>query len=271
MARQFGRPSVAVSLLDHGYIHVCRVEGDDQFLAETARTSTESTGTAEANARLVTRLIRDEHTSPIEFGGFVFQIKAPLFVARQWMRHRSGVFNEFSGRYSEFPDKYYVPELDRVQVQSTFNKQGSAETLPVEAAEAIRSKIIEASVSAYEGYRELLSSGLTRELARIILPVNFYTVFRWRVNLHNLFHFLRLREDPHAQWEIRVYANAIHDIVKQHFPAACAAFEEHIQGRITISPQLANWLAMATQRIGVKGLTIESELKEFIRRYSDAF
>src|SRR5213082_915592 len=112
-------------LLDHGYFDVIRVEGDDRFIAETARTSTESTGDEQADARLVTRLIRDEHTSPVEFVGFVFQIKTPIFVGRQWMRHRAGTFNEFSGRYSEFSDEYYVPELERVQCQSTFNKQGS--------------------------------------------------------------------------------------------------------------------------------------------------
>lgn len=260
-----------ITILNHGYIRICRVEGDDQFLAETARTSTETSGTTEANNRLVTRLIRDEHTSPIEFGGFVFQIKTPIFVARQWMRHRAGTFNEFSGRYSEFPDEYYVPELDRIQVQSTFNKQGSAEALPTDAAKLIRNRIEEHSNQSYNIYKQLLEDGLTRELARMVLPVNYYTVFRWRVNLHNLFHFLRLREDPHAQYEIRVYAEALHEIVKEHFPAACAAFEEHIQGRVTVSPELACWLATAVSRIDTTGVTIDSEKQEFIRRNVDAF
>lgn len=254
---------MVTKLLDHGYVRVCRVEGDDNFLAETARTSTETSGTPEANRRLVTRLVRDEHTSPIEFGGFVFQIKAPIFVARQWMRHRAGVFNEFSGRYSEFPDEFYTPELDRIQVQSTFNKQGSAETLDPAIGQSLRSKIEESSRAAYSEYCALLESGLTRELARIILPVNFYTVFRWRVNLHNLFHFLRLREDPHAQYEIRVYAEAIHEIVKEYFPAACTAWEQHIQDRITISPQLARQLAAGDITEG------DSEMQEFLRRYGN--
>src|SRR5690349_4375631 len=123
-----------VQILDHGYLEVISAEGEDRFIAQTARTSTESTGNEDADNRLVTRLIRDEHTSPVEFAGFVFQIKTPIFVGRQWMRHRAGTFNEFSGRYSEFPDEYYVPELDRIQVQSTFNKQGSAEALPEDVA-----------------------------------------------------------------------------------------------------------------------------------------
>lgn len=254
-----------VKVLDNGYLECIRVEGDDRFIAETARTSTESSGSPEADARLVTRLIRDEHTSPVEFAGFVFQIKAPIFVARQWMRHRSGTFNEFSGRYSEFPDEFYVPPAERVQVQSTFNKQGSAEALPFDVATAIRSQIIRQSCEAYTSYQKLLKTGLTRELARIVLPVNFYTVFRWRVSLHNLFHFLRLREDPHAQYEIRVYANALHDLCKEHFPVATAAFEQHIQNRITISPGLA--AELATRVSSYCDLPQSSELAEFIRRY----
>lgn len=262
MVRLFGRPFV-VSLLDKGYIEVVSVEGDDRFMAQTARTSTDTSGTEDADNRLVTRLIRDEHTSPIEFSGFVFQIKAPIFVARQWMRHRAGTFNEFSGRYSEFPDEFYVPELERIQVQSTFNKQGSAEALPEAVAAPIQRAIEEQSRQAYSAYQALLSTGLTRELARIVLPVNYYTVFRWRVNLHNLFHFLRLREDPHAQWEVRVYANAIHELCKEHFPVATKAFEEHIQGRITISKDLAKRLAAGDI------LEPDSEMLEFLTRYGE--
>lgn len=258
------------NLLDHGYLKVIRVEGDDAFIAQTARTSTESTGDAQADARLTTRLIRDEHTSPVEFAGFVFQVKAPIFVARQWMRHRSGVFNEFSGRYSEFPDEYYIPAIDRIQVQSTFNKQGSSDRLPVETAEAIQCEIDNQCQEAYASYQRLLVTGFTRELARIVLPVNFYTVFRWRVNLHNLFHFLRLREDPHAQYEIQVYANAIHRECSKYFPVATAAFEAHIQDRITISPRLASLLAEAAKEYDVGYCTFQSEFDEFIRRNTNA-
>jgi thymidylate synthase (FAD) len=262
MVKQFGRLSVQ-KLLDNGYLEVIRAEGEDRFIAQTARTSTESTGSEDADARLVTRLIRDEHTSPVEFAGFTFQIKAPIFVARQWMRHRAGVFNEFSGRYSEFPDEYYVPALDRIQLQSTFNKQGSAETLPKAVASLIQVAITEQCQASYKVYQGLLETGLTRELARVVLPVNYYTVFRWRVNLHNLFHFLRLREDPHAQYEIRVYANAIHDACKEHFPVATAAFENHIQNRIVISADLARSLAAGDITEG------NSEMQDFLRKYGE--
>lgn len=252
---------MATSLLDHGYLDVISVEGEDRFIAQTARTSTESTGDETADARLVTRLIRDEHTSPVEFAGFVFQIKTPIFVGRQWVRHRAGTFNEFSGRYSEFPDEYYVPAIDRIQVQSTFNKQGSAEALPEPVAKVIQSAIREQSNAAYKVYRGLLENGLTRELARIVLPVNYYTVFRWRVNLHNLFHFLRLRQDPHAQYEIRVYADAIHEECKKHFPVATAAFENHIQNQVRISEKLARQLAEGDITEG------DSEMQDFLRKY----
>jgi thymidylate synthase (FAD) len=252
-----------VKLLDHGYLDVISVEGEDRFIAQTARTSTESSGDETADTRLVTRLIRDEHTSPVEFAGFVFQAKMPIFVARQWIRHRAGTFNEFSGRYSEFPEEFYVPELERIQVQSTFNKQGSAESLPEPVARLIQSAIRESSEASYRVYQSLLETGLTRELARIVLPTNYYTVFRWRVNLHNLFHFLRLREDPHAQYEIRVYANAIHDACKEHFPVATKAFEEHIQNRVRISPELARQLAAGDITEG------NSEMQEFLRRFGN--
>ena len=254
-----------INLLDHGYLDVVSVEGEDRFIAQTARTSTESSSSPDADNRLLTRLIRDEHTSPVEFAGFVFQIKAPIFVARQWMRHRAGTFNEFSGRYSEFPDEFYVPAIERVQVQSTFNKQGSAEALPETIANVIRDEITLSSNESYSSYRRLLETGLTRELARVVLPVNFYTVFRWRVNLHNLFHFLRLREDPHAQYEIRVYADAIHEVCRKHFPVATAAFENHIQNRITISPELARTLASLAAN--ADEFYPNSEESEFLRRY----
>ena len=256
-------------LLDHGYVELIEARGSDRFIAQTARTSTATDKTADEDHRLLTRLIRDEHTSPVEFASVVLQIKAPLFVARQWMRHRSGTFNEFSGRYSEFPEEFYVPELSRIQAQSTFNKQGSAEQLTGKAPERCVEIIEASSRVAYQDYLNLLDKGLTRELARIVLPTNFYTVFRWNVNLHNLFHFLRLREDAHAQYEIRVYAEVIHDILKEHFPVATKAFEQHIQGRVTISPGLARTLTDLILGNSVpRGAN--SELDAFLRTHSPA-
>ncbi len=256
-----------ISVLDHGYIKLLRVDGDDEFLAQTARTSTQSSGDPEKDARLVTRLVRDRHTSPIEFGGVVLEIKMPIFVARQWMRHRTGAFNEYSMRYTEAVNEYYIPEAERCQAQSTFNKQGSAEFLGEGTAKAIQDVIRNSSECAYDEYQRLLRMGLTRELARAVLPVNFYTKVRWKIDLHNLMHFLKLREDPHAQYEIRVYAEAIHNILSAHFPVAVAAFEEHIQNKIEISPALAKTLANYAGIVAEdRGVSLTSEMQEFMKR-----
>ena len=260
-----------MNVLDHGYVRLLRVDGNDEFLAQTARTSTESTGDPDKDAKLVRRLVRDRHTSPIEFGGVVLEIKMPIFVARQWMRHRTGAFNEFSMRYSEAPNEYYVPEADRCQAQSTFNHQGSADTLDGDNPEAIRKAIRDNSEAAYSVYQQMLALGLTRELARATLPVNFYTKVRWKIDLHNLMHFLKLREDPHAQYEIRVYAEAIHELLLDKFPVAMKAYEDFIQNKIEISPTLAASLAEALTRIADLDEDIEltSEESEFIRRYGE--
>lgn len=254
-------------LLDHGYIELKAHMGDDNFLAECARMSTNTVATEDQNKKLVNRLIRDRHTSPIEFGQVVIEAAMPIFVMRQWVRHRTGAFNEFSGRYSEFPDVYYVPAADRVQYQSTFNKQGSAESLPIEDAVYNQQRIIQVSEYCYQQYKEMVDAGVTRELARVVLPVNFYTKVRWTVNLHNLFHFLKLREDPHAQWEVRVYAEALHKMVSELFPAATAAFENHIQNQVVVSQELAQQLAQALTNNINKETDLSSEALDFIRSY----
>ena len=261
-----------VQVLDHGYINCIRVDGSDSFIAQTARTSTQSDSDPEKDRRLVDRLVRDRHTSPVEFAGLVLEIKMPIFVARQWMRHRTGAFNEFSGRYSEFTDEFYVPEPHRCQAQSSFNKQGSAEKLDEDKAHAIRTRIDNVSRDCYAEYRSLLDLGLTRELARVVLPVNYYTVVRWKIDLHNLFHFIKLREDPHAQWEIQEYARAIHAMCLEHFPAATAAFENHIQDQVVLSNAAAQFLAermldgYELDEILIDNPSLLSELKEFARR-----
>jgi thymidylate synthase (FAD) len=254
-------------VLDHGYVELLRVDGDDEFLAQTARTSTQSTGDPQKDARLVTRLVRDRHTSPIEFGGVVLELKMPIFVARQWMRHRTGAFNEFSMRYSEAPEEFYVPDAERCQAQSTFNKQGSAEHLGDAASDLIMERIRLASIKAYEDYQHLLRLGLTRELARCVLPVNFYTKVRWKIDLHNLMHFIKLREDPHAQYEIRVYAEVIHKMLNVLFPAAMKAFEDHVQNKIEVSPELARTLANYAGIVAQdRGVSLNSEIQEFMKR-----
>lgn len=248
-----------INVLDHGSIELLRTDGDDDFLAQTARTSTDTSASRSKNAGLVNRLVRDRHTSPIEFGSFVFEIMMPIFVARQWMRHRTGSFNEFSMRYSEAPDVFYIPEPERCQKQSTFNKQGSAEVLSEGAAQSVRDIIEMHSKNSMAAYDTLREIGLTRELSRIVLPTNIYTKVRWKIDLHNLMGFLKLRDDSHAQYEIRVYAEAIHKMVSEKFPVAMRAYEEHVKNKIEVSPSLAKKLAEAAM-----SHDMSSELRDFV-------
>lgn len=259
-----------INVLDHGYVSLIRTDGTDRDIGQTAKICTEAESDHESDVRLTRRLIRDRHTSPVEFVGLVLEIQMPIFVARQFIRHRTASVNEFSMRYSEAPDIYYVPEKEQCQAQSTFNKQGSAEFLGDELAEDMQKYIRNHSETSFREYKALLALGLTRERARMVLPVNFYTKMRWKMDLHNLMHLLKLREDPHAQWEIQQFANAMHTIAKEQFPEAIKAFEDYQQNAVTISPQLAKLLAEAAVRISDldEDFELDSETEQFMRRYS---
>lgn len=177
--------------------------------------------------RLVHYLWSHRHTSPFEALAFTFEVKAPIFVLRQWHRHRTWSYNEVSARYAELPDDFYVPALGQVCAQSSSSKQGrEAEPLPVAVAEGMRQSIADTSRAAHIEYQLLLRSGLARELARLVLPVNTYSRMFATVDLRNLFHFLELRLDAHAQYEIRVYAEALLALVEPLCPVAVAAFKE---------------------------------------------
>lgn len=257
-----------IKVLDHGYVKLIRADGTDRDVGQTAKICTEAESSEEADVKLTRRLVRDRHTSPVEFVGLVLEIQMPIFVARQLMRHRTGAFNEFSMRYTEAPDVYYVPSKERCQAQSTFNKQGSAEYLGDDTSELIRESITLASRSAYERYRYLLDDlGLTRELARCVLPVNFYTKVRWKLDMHNLMHFLKLREDAHAQWEIQQFANAMHKIAKECFPETIRAYEDFIEKPVSISPLLARFLAHAFNDPNAElPEELKSEFHDFMKR-----
>lgn len=260
-----------IKVLDHGYVKLIRVDGSDRDIGQTAKICTEAESDAASDIKLTRRLIRDRHTSPVEFAGLVFEIQMPIFVARQLMRHRTGAFNEFSMRYTEAPDMFYVPPVERCQAQSTFNKQGSAEYLGEDKADEIRQLIELTSENCYANYQELLALGLTRELARCVLPVNFYTKVRWKLDMHNLMHFLKLREDPHAQWEIQQFANAMHTIAKAQFPETIRAYEDYIEGKVEVSKPLANELSELAARLEDLcdgDLEMSTELREFLKRNS---
>ena len=200
----------------------------DDVLASLGLETALEERTVDQDAKLIDYLMKNAHTSPFEKVRFEFVVKLPIFVARQWIRHRTGSFNEQSARYSKLPCEFYVPSLERLQAQSTSNKQASGEQLPASYQLDCREEILGASESAYHSYERMLSRGLARELARMVLPTNFYTQWYWTVDLHNLMHFLKLRLHAHAQYEIRLYAEAILGMVERVAPVSIGAFRQHV-------------------------------------------
>jgi thymidylate synthase (FAD) len=216
--------------LDKGFVRLIDVMGDDDSIVQAARVSYGSgTKKVHEDRGLIRYLLRHLHTTPFEMVEFKFHVKLPIFVARQWIRHRTANVNEYSGRYSEMKDEFYVPAPDLIRAQSAMNKQGRAdEAFPADEAERIRTMMQSTQDHLYDEYQQLLGTDLAREIARINLPVSNYTEWYWKIDLHNLFHFLRLRIDAHAQYEIRVYGEAIAEIVKAAVPMAYEAFEDYI-------------------------------------------
>jgi thymidylate synthase (FAD) len=227
----------AFPVLDKGFVRLVDYLGGDERIAQAARVSYgEGTKTYRENKGLIDYLLRNEHTSPFEQVNFTFHLKMPIFVARQWVRHRTARINEISGRYSVMKDEFYVPDGENIAAQSESNKQGREDVpLPPETQERIRAALVKDQQSLYETYERFLDEGLARELARINLPLSLYTEFYWQMDLHNLFHFVRLRMHPHAQFEIRAYASEILGIARKVCPLACASFEDHMEGGVRFS------------------------------------
>ncbi|WP_117238313.1 FAD-dependent thymidylate synthase [Thermus sediminis] len=212
-----------IPVLDKGFVRLVEAMGDDAAIVQAARVSYgEGTKTVREDKALIDYLMRHRHTSPFEMVEFKFHVKAPLFVVRQWFRHRTASVNEISGRYSVLKEEFYEPPAWRRQAKR--NKQGSEGLLADEEASLL---LKEVEANAYQAYRALLAKGVAREMARMVLPLNLYTEFYWKQDLHNLFGFLKLRLAPEAQWEIRQYAKAIAEIVKARVPLAWGSFEEH--------------------------------------------
>jgi thymidylate synthase (FAD) len=218
-----------IRVLDKGFIRLVDYMGGDARIVQTARVSYgEGTKTAREDAALIDYLLRNQHTSPFEHVIFEVHCKLPIFVARQWIRHRTARLNELSGRYSVLTEEFYVPPADQVRRQSMDNKQGrSEEEIPREQRERVLDLLRKDQAAAYASYQSLLKDDLARELARINLPVSLYTQWYWQIDLHNLFHLLALRLDPHAQWEIRQYAEALLILARAVAPMATSAFERH--------------------------------------------
>ena len=224
-------------VLDKGFVRLVDYFGGDQRIVQSARVSYgEGTKSVSQDGALIDYLLRHQHTSPFEQVVMTFHVKMPIFVARQWVRHRTGRMNEVSGRYSIMKDEFYVPAEDKVSPQSTDNKQGRAnEAFDKETADKIIAQLEEGQKAAYESYNELIDSGLAREIARINLPLSLYTEFYWEMDLHNLFHFLKLRLDSHAQYEIRVYAEVILEMCRKVAPMATQSFINHMNEGVNFS------------------------------------
>ena len=227
-------------VLDHGFVRVIDYMGDDAAICQAARVSYgKGTKSVQNDEGLIRYLMRHWHSTPFEMCEIKLHVKLPVFVARQWIRHRTANVNEYSARYSILDREFYIPTEEHLAAQSVINNQGRGDVLePAEAARVLEMLKGDAA-RCYDHYEEMIGQdgqqGLARELARMNLPANIYTQWYWKVDLHNLFHFLRLRADSHAQYEIRVYADEICRLVADWVPAAYRAFEDYRLGGATLS------------------------------------
>ncbi|TAE27895.1 MAG: FAD-dependent thymidylate synthase [Candidatus Kapaibacterium sp.] len=235
-AQQFPEGRV-ISCLDKGFVRLVDSMGSDAAIVQAARVSY-GAGTKQVSEDrgLIRYLMRHAHSTPFEMVEFKFHVKLPIFVARQWIRHRTANVNEYSGRYSVMHDEFYVPEGAQIRPQSATNKQGRGdETLSADESAHILDLLKTGQTQAYQDYETLLDRNVARELARINLPVSMYTEWYWKIDLHNLFHFLRLRMDAHAQYEIRVYAEAMAEMVREITPLAFEAFEDYALNAVRLT------------------------------------
>ena len=257
-----------IPLLDHGFIRVIDYMGDDDAIVQAARVSYgQGTRRVSDDRQLIRYLMRHRHTTPFEMCEIKLHVKLPIFVARQWIRHRTASVNEYSARYSILDREFYIPSSDVIASQSTSNRQGRGTQLPSSEAARVQELLREDAGRAHEHYEELLNEdlegnildpdriGLARELARINLSLNYYTQWYWKIDLHNLLNFLSLRADPHAQYEIRVYAEAILDkIVRSWVPLTYEAFCDYVLNSRRLSAQ-----AMSVVRSLVAGRREDAE------------
>ncbi|MCI2394098.1 FAD-dependent thymidylate synthase [Aliiroseovarius sediminis] len=249
----------AHEVLDHGFVRVIDYMGDDAAICQAARVSYgKGTKSVQNDEGLIRYLMRHWHSTPFEMCEIKLHVKLPVFVARQWIRHRTANVNEYSARYSILDREFYIPAPEHVAAQSVVNNQGRGAALEGEEAARVLEILKADSNRAYDHYEQMISDegqlGLARELARMNLPANIYTQWYWKVDLHNLFHFLRLRADHHAQYEIRVYADAICNIVADWVPAAYGAFEDYRLGGAHLSGR-----AMDCVRRMLKGEEVTQE------------
>jgi thymidylate synthase (FAD) len=253
-------------VLDHGHIVLMDHMGDDAAIVQAARTCYQK-GTKKVNddRNLIRYLMRNRHSSPFESCVAKFHVKLPIFVERQWARHRTAGWNEVSARYSELPEEYYIPRTEDVCAQSKINKQGRDEPIESASADAFRAHSKDVARYAFDVYHTSLECDIARELARISLPLGTYTEKVWWINLKNLLDFLSLRMDSHAQWEIRQYANIIgHQIVATLFPLVWEAFVDYRLDAMTLSgPEVKHLYSRLTGNAVCTTALGDREQKEF--------
>ena len=247
-------------VLDHGFVRVIDYMGDDSAIVQAARVSY-GAGTKHVSndEGLIRYLMRHWHSTPFEMCEVKFHVKLPVFVARQWIRHRTANVNEYSARYSILDREFYIPAPEHLAAQSTVNNQGRGAVLEGEEAARVLEMLKADAGRAYDNYEAMLSQdgqqGLARELARMNLPANIYTQWYWKVDLHNLLHFLRLRADAHAQYEIRVYADLMCKLVADWVPIAFGAFEDYRMGGVSLS---AKGIEVLRRRLAGEAVTQET-------------
>ncbi len=259
--------------LDKGFVRVVDYMGNDSSIVQAARVSYgKGTKTTQDDVALIRYLLKHKHTTPFEMCEIKLHIKAPIFIARQWLRHRTASVNEYSARYSIIEEEYYVPATENIRKQSSSNKQGRGEALSTEESQEIQNKMDQVTQNCFALYNEFIKIDdnnnelVAKELARSILPVNIYTQFYWKIDLHNLMHFLRLRCDSHAQYEIREYANIILDLLKLWLPSTYQAFLDYHINAINFSAQEMSMLHSMLSQVEVvdklEGLSMR-EYNEF--------
>jgi thymidylate synthase (FAD) len=239
------------NVLDHGFVRVIDYMGDDAAIVQAARVSYgRGTRRVSEDAGLIRYLMRHHHSTPFEMCEIKYHVKLPIFVARQWIRHRTANVNEYSARYSILDREFYLPAPEHLAAQSTANRQGRGEVLTGDEVALVLDLLRSDAVRCYDHYADMLNEdaagapvdpsrrGLARELARMNLTLNTYTQWYWKIDLYNLLHFLALRADVHAQYEIRAYAEAMLESLQAWVPLACQAFRDYRLGAVTLSAQM---------------------------------
>lgn len=258
-------------VLDHGFVRLVDYMGDEDSIANSARISYQKgTKAISENVALIDYLWRNQHTSVFESCEIQFHLKMPIFIAAQFLRHRTANLNQISARYSVISDEFYLPSLDQLCEQSKGNKQGRDKPLNQNVAIKIQSDMQETYEFAYKQYQKLLETGLARELARSVLPQAIYTELYWKMDAKNLMHFLKLRCDPHAQQEIREYAFVILDIFKLWLPNLYKTFNNHTVNSKNISANNLELLKQCIDPTKVQDMIAEcdqskGEKKEFVK------